>query len=584
MPRVHVLPDSLVDQIAAGEVVERPASVVKELVENALDAGARRIAVEAEGGGVARLSVLDDGCGMEPEDARLAMERHATSKIRSADDLARIATLGFRGEALPSIASVSRLVVTTSPDGSGLGSEVTADRGAPPSLRPARHPRGTRVVVEDLFGNVPARRKFLKSPEAELRAIVRMLTSLALARPDVSFILTSNGRVLLDLPAVESVTARLGELLGRAADGERPIALTATASGVVLSGGVLPASVSFPSRAYQWLFVNGRAVKDSTVSHAISVVARDATPQRHPALAPFLTIDPSLCDVNVHPQKLEVRLRDPDTVHRLVHRALLSALLAERRPTAVPAQRLSYEPPEERGAPAMLAEVLGGAWGMTSAAAPATASYAAAATAVEVPRAGSLRLLAQYRDAYLLAQGDEGLVLVDQHAAHERVRYERIRARLRSGAAPSQGLLLPVTYEASLSEAPYLARALPLLERAGFAVSELSGRTLSISAAPADCPSGAVAPFLRDLLASVAALPEAGDGSATARLEDALAASLACRGAVMAGKALATPEAVRLLTDLSACDDPFSCAHGRPTMLTFAHGDLLRRFGRSVPS
>ncbi len=332
---VRVLPSALVDQIAAGEVVERPASAVKELVENALDAGAGRIAVDVEGGGVTRISVLDDGSGMGPEDAALALERHATSKIRSFDDLTRVATMGFRGEALPSIASVSRLVLTTSPDGSGLGTEVVAHRGAPPVVRPARHPKGTRVVVEDLFGAVPARRKFLKSAEGELRAVVRTLTTLALANPSVAFALRAGPRLLLDLPASPDAAARFREILGDALP-VFPLPVAFAHGGMSLAGAVTPPAVTFASRANQWFFVNGRAVKDATVAHAVSLAAREVLRNdRQPRFALFLACDPGACDVNVHPQKLEVRFREPNTVHALVHRGLVSALTGGKGAVAV---------------------------------------------------------------------------------------------------------------------------------------------------------------------------------------------------------------------------------------------------------
>ncbi len=332
---VRVLPSALVDQIAAGEVVERPASAVKELVENALDAGARRVAVDVEGGGVLRISVLDDGCGMGREDAALALERHATSKIRSFDDLTRVATMGFRGEALPSIASVSRLVLTTSPDDSGLGTEVVADRGAPPVIRPARHPKGTRVVVEDLFGAVPARRKFLKSAEGELRAVVRAVTTLALANPSVAFTLRAGPRLLVDLPAAPDGAARFREVLG---DALRipPLPVDFVHAEMTLAGAVTPPGVSFASRVNQWFFVNGRAIRDATVAHAAALAAREVLrSDRHAGFALFLTCDPAVCDVNVHPQKLEVRFKEPNAVHAIVHRGLVAALTGGKGAVAV---------------------------------------------------------------------------------------------------------------------------------------------------------------------------------------------------------------------------------------------------------
>jgi DNA mismatch repair protein MutL len=585
--RIHVLPDALVNQIAAGEVVERPASVVKELVENALDAGATRVWVDVEGGGISRIEVADDGLGMGSDDARLALERHATSKIASTDDLARIATLGFRGEALPSIASVSRLSLVTSPDGSGLGTEVVCDDGVAPIVRPARQTKGTRVVVENLFGNVPARRKFLKSADAELRAIVRSVTALALARPEVSFTLRAGERLLLDLPAVPDAVARFRAVLGGAFSGT-PVPVSFAHRGMALTGAVTPPETTFPSRSSQWLFVNGRAVKDATASHAARLAAEEALrTNRYPAHALFVLCAPDACDVNVHPQKLEVRFRDPSALHALVHRGLLAALGGAKGATEVdsevfagaPPWALRRAPPFARPAVSMAEtiEAWGGALAPPPAAGVARSVYAAS-EAADSPL-GALRLLGQYRDSFLVAEGDRGLVLIDQHVAHERVRYERILERLESSAVASQSLLLPVGFEATAEEAVLLTKADDLLAAAGFVVSERSGRSFVISAAPADTPASAVVPFLREFLSRLAELPEGGE-AALAKRREALAASLACRGAVTVHTRLAPAEALKLLADLARCRDPWTCPHGRPILLTFDHLDLEKRFGR----
>jgi DNA mismatch repair protein MutL len=612
---IQVLPDALVDKIAAGEVVERPASAVKELVENALDAGARRITVDIEGGGITRLEVTDDGSGMSPEDARLALERHATSKIRTFEDLTRIDTMGFRGEALPSIASVSRLVLTTSPDASGLGTEVVADRGAPPRVSPARHPKGTRVVVEDLFGNVPARRKFQKSAEAELRAVVKTVTALGLSRPDAAFTLRAGTRLLLDLPAAEGVVARFRDVLGIAAVA-RPHDVEFAFAGMTLTGAVTPAETTFPSRAHQWFFVNGRAIRDATVTHAISLATREVLrSDRHAAFALFLTLDPELCDVNVHPQKLEVRFRDPNAVHSLVHRGLVHALTGGKGAVAVEGEAFRGErgrgrERREGGREDFLERGIGrgagavGEWPSTYGAVPgggpfAAGAHAAAETLLEAiapgpsPSSysqedlsslsssplGPIRLLGQYRDSFLVAESEEGLVLIDQHVAHERVRYERFLARLESAGPASQTLLEPVVFEASPDEAALLSGSEALLSDAGFSVSELSGRTFLVSAAPPETPAASVRPALRDYLARVAALPEGSAPSSSLRRE-VLAASLACRGAITINHRLAPAEAARLLDDLAACRDPWTCPHGRPILLAFPHEELEKRFGR----
>ena len=606
---VRVLSDALVDQIAAGEVVERPASAVKELVENALDAGARRIAVDVEGGGIARLEVTDDGSGMSPEDARLALERHATSKIRSFEDLSRIGTMGFRGEALPSIASVSRLVLTTSPDASGLGTEVVADRGALPRVSPARHPKGTRVVVEDLFGNVPARRKFQKSADAELRAVVKVVTALALSRPDAAFTLRAGARLLLDLPAAEGAVARFREVLGLAALA-RPRDVEFAFGGMTLTGAVTSPERTFPSRAHQWFFVNGRAIRDATVTHAVSLATREVLrSDRHVAFALFLTCEPELCDVNVHPQKLEVRFRDPNAVHSLVHRGLVHALTGGKGAVAVEGEAFGRGTDRGReggrrgdfleggrGAAPAGASSLGefpsrygaaGAAGarvttetLLDAIAPGiSASSYSHSEEISSSPLGNLRLLGQYKDSFLVAESEEGLVLIDQHVAHERVRYERFLARLESGGPASQSLLEPVVFEASPDEAALLSGSEALLSDAGFSVSELSGRTFLVSAAPPETPAASVRPALRDYLARVASLPE-GSAPSSALRREVLAASLACRGAITINHRLAPAEAARLLDDLAACRDPWTCPHGRPILLAFSHEELEKRFGR----
>ncbi len=596
MARIAVLPDVLVDQIAAGEVVERPASVVKELVENALDAGATRVDVEIEGGGIARLSVVDDGCGMDPDDARLALERHATSKVRTAEDLGRIGSLGFRGEALPSIASVSRLVLTTSPDGSGLGTEIVADRGAEPVVRPVRQTKGTRVVVEDLFGNVPARRKFLKSQDAEQRAIVKTLTSLALSRPRVAFTLRAGERELLALPAAPSAVDRFAEVMGRGTL-PRVLPVEFRHAGMTLHGAVSPPETTFASRTFQWLYVNGRAARDGSVAHAARLAAEEALlGDRSPAWVLYVTCPPEKVDPNVHPQKTEVRFLDPGSVHALVHRGLRSALTEGKAATELPATVLTGPSSGEvaRGggwgdappAAAALAETLGLWGGAPSFAAPLSrGSWEGAASAASVASpAGTLRLLGQYRESYLVAEGADGLVLVDQHVAHERVRFERIRDRLDGQGLASQALLTPVTFEAAPEEADALSRADGVLASAGFSVSELAGRLFVVSAAPADCAAEKVVPVLRDLLARLSDTAETGSARGAenvSRMKDALAASLACRGAITVNRRLAPEEAARLLSDLSACRDPWTCPHGRPILLTLAHAEVLKRFGRS---
>ncbi len=599
MSRIQVLPPALINQIAAGEVVERPASVVKELMENSLDAGASRITVEVEGGGLERICVADDGCGLLPEDALLALERHATSKIRTFEDLTAVLSLGFRGEALPSIASVSRLTLTTSPDDSGLGTEVSAVNGAPPVSRPMRFPKGTRIVVEELFANVPARRKFMKSPEAELKAIVRAFNTLALSRTGVSFVLFARGRTVGDYSAQSTLSDRLVEIVG-AHVLKKPVPIDFAFEGMKVTGVISPPESTFASRTYQWTFLNGRAIKDGTVSHALSLAVKDVMrDERHPAVALFITADPGVCDVNVHPQKLEVRFKQPNTIHSLVHRGVASALGSGKGSVsagggAFTLRRVEpFRPPEPRPSRDAMADFVKET--VRSGDVPVERFKQAAlvvSPAVSLPPiayregtetsspVGRLRLIGQYRDSFLLADGEEGLVLIDQHVAHERVRYERILDQISTSSVPSQQLLLPVSFEATPEEALLLERAEELLSRAGFSVSGLSGRVFLITAAPVDCPAGQIERVLRDFLDKFADLPDGADPKLSEKRFEAIAASMACRGAITVNTRIRPEEAARLLADLTLCRDPYTCPHGRPIILTFTHTELEKRFKR----
>jgi DNA mismatch repair protein MutL len=459
---------------------------------------------------------------------------------------------------------------------------------------------------------VPARRKFLKSAEGELRAVVRALTTLALANPSVAFTLRAGDRLLLDLPAAPDAAARFREVLG---DGlpVPPLPVAFAHGGMTLAGAVTPPGVTFASRANQWLFVNGRAIKDATAAHAAALAAREVLrSDRHTGFALFLTCDPAACDVNVHPQKLEVRFRDPNVVHALVHRGLVAALTGGKGAVAVEGDAFGrgregqrqredfFDGGRGEGSAAWLGEGAaryGSSAGefarygadtrtLLDAIAPgiSPSSYSeenssSPSSVLSSSPLGSLRLLGQYRDSFLVAESEDGLVLIDQHVAHERVRYERFLARLEAASPASQALLTPLTFEARPEEAALLARSDDLLASAGFAVSELSGRTFLVTAAAADVRASAVVPALRDFLDRLAALPD-GSAAAPALRREVLAASLACRGAITIHHRLAPAEAARLLADLAACRDPWTCPHGRPILLSFAHAEIEKRFGR----
>jgi DNA mismatch repair protein MutL len=578
MPRIHRLGSDVIDRIAAGEVVERPASAVKELIENALDAGASKIEVEIDGGGVDRILVRDDGCGMSAEDARLALERHATSKIASDEDLARVATYGFRGEALPSIASVSRLALTTSDGGSPEAVRLTIEHGGPPAEEPAARPRGTDVLVEGLFSRTPARRKFLASTEAEARAVAAAVTRAAISSPAVAFTLRSNGRETLDAPAAVDRGARILQVFGRATLGELE-AFEAKAGGLRLSGYATRGSVTFPSRRYQYLFVNGRPVEDRGLARAIGQASRDAIRiDRHPGVFLFLTAEPGVVDVNVSPAKTQVRFADSGTAFRLVYHALHSALLAgkeERRLRPVPSGSIvaeghaGYRDPFEAPPSAPV--------GLPSPAPPAAAAEAAAAASPATEKKPpDFVAIGQYRESFILASGPEGLLVIDQHAAHERTLYERIRDRVASGRVLSQKLLLRVLFEATPEEAETLASRAADLAASGFEIEPMSGRSFAIAALPAEATERAPADTLR---AALAALAEAGTADEGQR-RDRLAASLACRSAVTIRYHLAPEEIRHLLTDWAKTRDRFTCPHGRPVVLSLSEVDLERHFKR----
>jgi DNA mismatch repair protein MutL len=571
VPRIHRLDGPVIDRIAAGEVVERPASAVKELIENSLDAGGSRIEVEIDGGGIARILVRDDGSGMAPEDARLALERHATSKIASDADLVRVGTFGFRGEALPSIASVSRLRLTTSDGTSPEALRITVDYGGKPTEQPAARPRGTDVLVEGLFEKTPARRKFLSSPEAEGRAAAAAVTKAALASPSVAFSLRSNDRETLEAPAAVDRGSRILQIFGKETLGELEV-FEARSGGLRVLGYATRGSVTFPSRRYQYLFVNGRPVEDRALGRAISQASRDAIRlDRHPGVFLFLAADPGAVDVNVSPAKTQVRFADSATAFRLVYHAVHSALLAgkeERRLRPVPTGSVVAEssapyrdpfsaPP---GAPAVVPPPPQRETGEEEIRPPAPPEK----------RPPDILPIGQHRESYILASGPEGLLIIDQHAAHERTLYERIRDRIASGRVLSQRLLLRVLFEASPEEVETLARQFPDLQAAGFEVEPMSGRSYAIAALPAEATGRDPAETLHMALASLA---DAGTTDEALR-RDRLAASLACRSAVTIRYHLAPEEIRHLVAEWSKTQDRFTCPHGRPVVLSMTEEDL----------
>ncbi|HVN40299.1 MAG TPA: DNA mismatch repair endonuclease MutL [Myxococcota bacterium] len=585
--RVRRLPDTLVDQIAAGEVVERPASVVKELVENALDAGARRVRVEVRDGGRAFVSVTDDGSGMTPEDARAALERHATSKLRDASDLAAIATYGFRGEALPAIASVSSLRLLTRPHEAREGTEIRVRAGALESVQPAGAAAGTRIEVADLFASVPARRKFLKSAVTEWGHIADWLSRAALALPEVHFDLARDDRPGIAWPAAAPLD-RLAAVLGES-EAAGLVALDHRAGALRVHGFTSRPDHHRATAAGIQIFVQGRPVRDRVVQHALQELYRDVLPRgRHPTAVLFLELPPGAVDVNVHPAKWEVRFADPRGVHQLVRHALQAAL-ARRSWLGAAARDESVGDSEPR----VSIETEGVATGRRVTdwifATPERArphaegdTSSAARTAAAPFRLGDCPLLGQLAATYLLLEGKDELLLVDQHAAHERVLYERLRASVLAEGAARQALLVPLVVELAPRPLAALANQSALAESLGFETAPFGESAVALRAVPALLAERDPAGLLRTLAEELATAPASEAASALRALgpADRVLATLACHASRRKGDLLDPREQHALLEALDAIPWAPTCPHGRPVVVPVSLAEIERRFGR----
>ena len=593
---IRVLPEQLIHQIAAGEVVERPASVIKELVENSLDAGSRSIEIEVEGGGAELVRVRDDGAGIAAAELPLALARHATSKIGRIEDLESVRTLGFRGEALPSIASVSRMkVVSRTPD-APLATAVSALDGVLSDAAPEAHPPGTTVEVRDLFFNVPARRKFLRSERTELTQVERLVERLALSRFDVGFRLSSARRTLADHPPARNERAedqRVAAVLGdefivhaRKLDHE--------GAGLRLRGWFCAPTYARSQADQQYFFLNGRPLRDKLVASAVRLAYRDVLYHgRQPAYVLYLDMDPARVDVNAHPQKLEVRFREPGLVHDFLFRTLERAL-AETRPAdaaaaAVPAARFSAPPAGPRTSSLDLYTTLGavrdvdGAPGTPPAGADAwpagPAGEAGPAPAALVDDGAEHPLgyaIAQLHGVYILAQARGGLVLVDMHAAHERTTYERLKAMFEAGRVASQPLLVPVALNVSAADAEAAEAGRETFDALGLDVARSGPSQLLIRAVPALLTGADPAALVRDLLAD---LREQGAGGMRQPLERVLG-TMACHQAVRANRRLSVPEMNALLREMETTLRADQCVHGRPTWSFVSMDELDRLFLR----
>ena len=593
MGKINRLPVDLANQIAAGEVVERPASVVKELVENAIDAGARRLTIHVELGGKKQVRVEDDGEGMAPDDARLAIERHATSKIRRADDLAAILTLGFRGEALPSIASVSHFVLRTRAKGQDSGTEIRVNGGAVASVVEIGAPQGTCVEVNDVFYNLPARRKFLKSDGAESAQVSRVVTQLALAYPEVGFTLTSAARTVLQCPPAVSHRDRLYQVYGERGD---LMEVYKEAGGITLTGFIAALAEQGPTRGPQNVFINRRIVRDKTIAHAIiDSYSQASIKERSPEVHLFIEMPPDALDVNVHPTKAEVRFRDQSLVHEVVRRALRDALGDSAAP------QLQLRPEHMAQAPfnASLPNVLsGGAYPNRwlphdqkepqSSLSPQsyfgteTNSIPAFSASSAVPSSSPLDIkpmipLGQFRDTFIIAVDDEGVAIIDQHVAHERVLFERVMERLSAGRLESQQLLLPMVMDLTPSAQQALINRAAELDRLGFEVEPFGSSTIKVTAVPALLK-------IEDSSKALLALAEDLEGlDRGAQVQEALqriAALTACHAAVKANYPLTYEKMAHILDELRATSYSTICPHGRPVMLRLTRREIEKNFDR----
>lgn len=658
-PRIAVLPPELVNLIAAGEVIERPSSVVKELLDNALDAGARRVVVTIEDGGKQLIRVVDDGCGMDEANLRTSVLPHATSKITQADDLYRISTMGFRGEALASVSAVAKLRMVSRPADQAEGHEIRIAGRELQSAQAAGCPAGTTVEVRDLFFNVPARRRFLRGSATETGHINEEVSRAALSRPDVAFELSNNGRTTINLPASATRRDRVAKFYGPEL-AEALLCVDREERGLCLEAYAAPPGQSRATAQWQYVFVNGRYIRDRSIQHAIREAYRGLLePQRHGVVFLFLTIDPERVDVNVHPTKTEVRWAEPNLIYSQVLSALREAFQkadivplfrVDRAATMSPEQRerlqtefaaaLKSAAPirAEAGDPAYYVESAppgaqddaagtegGGLWagagsypappwtpapgpavppgrhhpaapaatelwralygplpmgGDTQREAPAAAGPAAAfAARAASPAAPADRPRAvQMHNLYLVIESDDGIIIVDQHALHERVMYEQLRQRITRGPLESQRLLLPATIPVTSRQAEALETAGELLERLGLEVTAFGADSVAIHAFPGLLRDADPGEFLRDLLDRIAAMP--GGMSPEVALQDVLSL-MACKAAVKAGDALTPEEIDALMAQRHLIDKATNCPHGRPTMLRLTKSDLERQFKRT---
>jgi len=571
--RIRILPDSLVDVIAAGEVVERPASVVKELLENALDAGGKNIRVSLLDGGRRQVQLADDGTGMDEENALLAIERHATSKISSLDDLSRLRTLGFRGEALPSIAAVGKFILETWDGESPSGTRIVIDGGRLIAVEPCGRARGTTVTLERIFGRLPARRKFLRTRETEQAWCLAAIEDAALAHPEVSFRATADGTELLNFPPASSLRERTASLWGVEAV-KGLLILSHHREEIKVEGLISPPGQTYSRRWRHRVMVNGRPVRDPVLNRVIASALAGSWPSgRFPALVLSIAVPDEILDVNVHPAKSQVRFRGTGTLSEVLREAVRKVRPAQIPSSAPPC--LSDPRPWNCEKPAVAMEPT---LPFGTGRAPFNADLDPSPGAFPSSDAGaagvSFRILGQVLGTYIILEGERGLEILDQHASHERIVFNRLMARRAGRPVPVQRLAVPLVLSLSASEAAGLAAASDLLHSFGFQIMEFGSGSLRVTAVPADLKGAMFEELLREL---------AGDPELGGHGPESVALAIsrwACRQSVMAGRRLSQEEIRRLVFDLEEAESGFSCPHGRPTRVTLGRDDLERLFGR----
>ncbi len=598
--RIKLLSESLINQIAAGEVIERPASVVKELLENSLDAGSRRVAVEVEQGGRRLIRVSDNGCGMSRDDALLCLERHATSKILSSEDLFAIGTLGFRGEALPSIAAVSRLTLTTRERSAGSGTRISAEGGTVKQVIETGAAPGTTIEIRNLFYNLPARRKFLKTMETELGHLSEAVARMALGRPEVHFSLTHNQKTLIDAPAGKDLPARIGQTLGpritrQLIAVEQNLPELFGESGLKLCGHISEPSLTRSSTRFIYTFVNGRFVRDRLINHAVFEAYRTLVPKgRYPIVVLQLEIPPEEVDVNVHPAKFEVRFHKQGLIHDAVRQTLSEAIESQGRkgvylpwPEKPSEQQNVPQTPDHAAAVQQALDRYQNKQDLTEPSGPSHPQTSAESTMpAPIPPArpdqrnyfSSLSVIGQLHEMYLLLESEDDLVIIDQHAAHERVVFEKLSADYHTRQVISQALLFPETLELRPVEARALETFLPELQRLGFEIEPFSGNTFAIKAVPAILGNETdVERLILDLVDELVKVEK------SQRIEerlDEVFALLSCHSVVRGRRRLGKDEIKTLLQAMDRARHPGQCPHGRDTVVRLSLSSLGKMFGR----